>query len=258
MLTHSFLSRLQTLSIKRQSSLCVGLDPDFDRLPNTVPKTLAGMTSFLLEVVSATSDRCIAYKPNIAFFEAMGIEGLEMLLKVRQAIPSGIPVIADGKRGDIGNTSRMQAKFLYEYFGFDAVTLHPYMGSDSLIPFFEYKDKFNFVLALTSNPGALDFECLELKSGVPLYKEVIRRCVAWDAEYHNVGLVVGATQDGLSDVRECAENLLFLMPGIGHQGGDYQHSVQVGKNADGLVLVNVGRDIMYASSIEDAVSKLFR
>lgn len=244
-------SRLKENSARLNSFLCIGLDPDPEKMPLHFPRNLRGIRDFLYEIIDHTSEKCIAYKPNISFFEALGVEGLTLLQQLRKRIPAHVPVILDGKRGDIGNTSKMQSKFIFDHLGADAVTLHPYMGEDSLLPFFQYRDKFHFVLALTSNPGAADFELLNLASGVPLYYEVAQRCAKWHNEFKNVGLVVGATQKEIKIVRQGFPQLLFLIPGIGQQGGQMEAALKYGKNQDGLAVINASRSILYASQSED-------
>ncbi|MBT5855379.1 orotidine-5'-phosphate decarboxylase [bacterium] len=245
--SHPVINRWLTNRDRINHSLCVGIDPDMDKLPDTFPKTIDGMEQFLIHVIESTQEDCISYKPNMAFFEAMGIEGLRLLERLCKRIPDAIPIIMDGKRGDIGNTSKMQAKFIFDYFGADASTLHPYMGSDSLRPFFEYKDKMHFVLGLTSNPGSQDFEKKNMADGQPLYHTVIKQCIEWNQDYGNIGMVVGATHDELANVREIAEQLPFLIPGVGAQGGTYSHASDKGKNLDGLVLINASRAVLYPS-----------
>ncbi|NBV43165.1 orotidine-5'-phosphate decarboxylase, partial [bacterium] len=151
------LSQLKSNIQSRRTYLCVGLDPDPAKLPSGFSQTIEGVEVYLKEIIRLSSERCIAYKPNISFFEGLGIDGLAMLQRLRNYVPAGTPWIIDGKRGDIGNTSAMQARFLFDHLGADASTLHPYMGNDSLAPFFEYRDKLHFVLALTSNPGSATF-----------------------------------------------------------------------------------------------------
>jgi orotidine-5'-phosphate decarboxylase len=255
-MSNSFYQKIATNKKKVNNHLCIGLDPDIDKIPDHFQKNINGLEKFLFEVIENTSDLCIAYKPNISFFEAFGIEGLKLLARVRKAIPDNTPVILDGKRGDIGNTSKMQARYIFDYFGADASTLHPYMGTDSLSPFFEYKDKFNFVLALTSNPGAKDFEKLKLESGVPLYQKVVETCVEWNKTYDNIGLVVGATQNELPEIRKTAKNLLFLIPGIGKQGGSYSEAVKNGNNKDSLSIINISRSILYCSKQKNFISEI--
>ncbi len=245
---HPFLERLAT-SPAQNKALCVGLDPDPSKIPAPYSDSLSGIRDFLRGVIAATQDIAVAYKPNISFFEALGIEGLHLLKELRND-HSDLIWIIDAKRGDIGNTSGMQAQFLFEHLGADAVTLHPYMGLDSLAPFFEYRDKFSFVLALTSNPGAQDFEMLALDSERSLYQQVTHRCQGWHRDYGNVGLVVGAThEEGLIHIRHQVPELLFLIPGVGAQGGDFHSTVSHGRNRDGLVLVNVGRSILYPRDV---------
>ena len=141
-----------------QHCLCVGIDPDIEKIPDTFERSISGLNLFLEQLIKETSEYVLAYKANISFFEALGLEGLKTLESVRKHIPNSIPMILDAKRGDIGNTSSMQAKYLFDYFGADASTLHPYMGIDSLEPFFKYKEKLHFVLGLTSNPSSENFE----------------------------------------------------------------------------------------------------
>jgi len=217
-------------------------------LPQGFEPSLIGVESFLKSVVDCTADLVVAYKPNISFFEAHGIDGLRVLERICKYIPSTIPIILDAKRGDIGNTSKMQARYLFDYFNASATTLHPYMGEDSLTPFFDYKDRFNFVLALTSNSGAMDFECLILNDGRPLYRHVLDQLVNWNHAFGNVGAVVGATQDVFSELSTRYSSLSFLVPGVGAQGGRYQDVVANQVDRNGMLIVNVGRAILYAAS----------
>lgn len=248
MQVHPFYQKIQANIQNRKNVICVGLDPDISKLPSHFPKNLEGVTQFLSEVISVTSDLCIAYKPNLSFFEAYGLEGLRVLERICHLIPAETPLILDAKRGDIGNTSAMQARFLFDYFGAGATTLHPYMGFDSLEPFFKYQDKFHFVLVLTSNPGAVDFQKQKMENGTYLYEQVFEKCLTWSKAYPNIGVVVGATQKELPQVRALDHTLLFLVPGIGAQGGDYQVAVQTGQNQDGLVIVNMTRSLIYSST----------
>lgn len=243
---HGFLESIKANKERTGSTLCVGLDPDLDKIPLHFPKTPKGVKEFLLEIIDATQEYCVAYKPNISFFEALGIEGLKVLENICHRIDKRIPIIIDGKRGDIGNTSKMQAKFMFDYFGASACTVNPYMGEDSVSPFFDYKDKFVFVLALTSNNGANDFQRLELGNQRYLYEDVFSRCIEWNKNYKNVGVVVGATQSQLIYLRKLDPSLVFLIPGVGAQGGSYQFASQNGNNSDGLSLINVSRQILYA------------
>ena len=231
--------RLLTAYQTKNSLLCVGLDPDPAEIPACFSPDLHGIRDFLETVIEQTRAKVICYKPNISFFEGLGIDGLALLKDVVGMIDE--PVIIDAKRGDIGNTSAMQARFIFEHLGADATTLHPYMGLDSLKPFFEYSDKFNFVLGLTSNPSAADFELLN-----GLFQTVMTKLSDWNKTYGNVGAVVGATQcDHLATCRTIDPDLLFLMPGVGAQGASYSDAAIAGQAADGLAVVNVGRAITY-------------
>jgi len=230
-----------------KTSVCVGLDPDPSKLPDGFEPTVAGVGRFLNEVISASLGLCIAFKPNISFFEAMGIDGLALLATLRDSCPSDIPWIIDGKRGDIGNTSAMQAKFLFDHLGADAVTLHPYMGEDSVMPFIEHRDKLCFVLGLTSNSGAATFEKQLMVDGKPLWALVVRQALQWNT-HGNVGLVVGGTQSELKDVRTISGNMPFLVPGVGVQGGDYR-TVKANLMDEGhLAIINMSRSVLYCDS----------
>ncbi|MFA5880345.1 MAG: orotidine-5'-phosphate decarboxylase [Candidatus Margulisiibacteriota bacterium] len=246
MQNHLFYQKIKKNISARKNYICLGLDPDLNKLPVKYPQNIQGLTDFLINAIEDTKDLVICYKPNISFFEALGIDGLKLLEKICQIIPDNVPIILDAKRGDIGNTSKCQAKYIFDYFKADAITLHPYMGLDSLSPFFEYQDKFCFVLALTSNPGAGDFEKQTLANNKPLYSLVVERCAVWHQQYQNIGLVVGGTQKELGELRNINSDLLFLIPGVGAQGGDYQNSVNLGKNKDDLAIVNISRGILYS------------
>ena len=255
MLSHPVLSQLHHNIASRKNYLCVGLDPDPLKMPDHIDRSFNGIEIFLSEVIEATVDVCIAYKPNISFFEALGIDGLRLLERIRKRIPANVPVILDAKRGDIGNTSAKQASFLFDVFGADASTLHPYMGEDSVSPFLDYKDKLHFVLGLTSNPGSSTFEKLRLDNGRFLYEQVIHQCNEWQSSYQNLGLVIGGTHSELSQVRSQTE-LPFLIPGVGAQGGSYQEVIQHGINTSGIALVNVSRGILYADSSPNYVETI--
>ncbi len=246
-----FVSKLLARAEDINSWVCVGLDPVIDKIPPSVGNGPGAVAPFLTEIVSATAEAACAFKLNLAFFESSGVEGWRMLEKVVRSLPSGAIVIADGKRGDIGNTSRQYAKALYETWDFDAATVNPYLGMDALEPFFEYGEKGNFVLCLTSNSGAADFQRLDA-GGEPLFLRVARKVVSANT-HDNCGLVVGATQaEDLPSLREIAPSLPFLIPGIGAQGGDLAASVRFGSDASGhRALINASRSIIYASSGED-------
>lgn len=258
-MVHSpFYSALLSGIQDKETFLCIGLDPVCDLIPSGFPQTLSGIKQYLSLVIDVTQDLCIAYKPNISFFEALGIEGLRLLEDLRKSYPDLLWII-DAKRGDIGNTSAMQAKFLYDILGASAVTLHPYMGFDSLAPFFNYKNGFNFVLGLTSNPGSADFEMQTLASGHLLCESVLDYCSQWNAKTHNVGVVVGATQTShLAQLRQRHPELLYLVPGVGAQGGDLASVQTKGVNSDGAVIINASRAILYGHPTDIELSKSIR
>lgn len=251
----TFNTRLQRVQRARGSALCVGLDVDPRRLPTGISADRRGIERFTRGIIEATADLVCAYKPNLAFFEAMGEHGYHILRAALAAIPGGIITIADGKRGDIGTTAERNAAALFEVYGFDAATLNPYQGRDSLEPYLADATRGGFILCKTSNPGSNDFQeliCMDGDGPAPLYEVVARRAVAWN-ERGNVGLVVGATfPEQLSRVRGTAPTLPILIPGVGAQGGDAVESVRRGAAPDGtLAVVNVGRQILYASSGRD-------
>ena len=237
-----------TEAIKRSDSLlCIGLDSDISRLPESVEKSLSGLFLFNLKIIEATRSFASAYKLNFAFYEQYGSEGFVVLKETINSIPEDKFIIADAKRGDIGNTSKAYAKSVFEYFKADAITVSPYMGSDSLKPFLEYDDKMIFVLALTSNPGSKDFQRLQCE-GKPLFQQVIETTSEYGNKY-NTGYVVGATHpEDLKLIRKIIPEHYLLIPGVGTQGGDV-HAV-LDANAGGPVIINVSRDIIYSSGLE--------
>ena len=202
-------------------------------------------------IIDATCDLVCAYKPNLAFYEALGTEGLTILEETIRYIPGDIPVIGDAKRGDIGNTAKAYAKALFAVFGFDAATVNPYLGFDSIEPFIRYQDEGVFILCRTSNRGATDFQNL-CTDGLPLYEAVARKAKEWNI-YGNIGLVVGATYpDDLKKVRSICPEMPLLIPGIGAQGGDLASTVHYGVDAQGdKAIINVSRQILYASKDKD-------
>lgn len=203
-------------------------------------------------IIEATADLVCAYKPNFAFYEALGIEGLDILEKTIKFIPSHLPIIGDAKRNDIGNTAKAYARALFSAFGCDAATVNPYLGFDSTQPFLEYKDKGVFILCHTSNPGALDFQGLTCTTGLPLYEVVAQKAKEWNV-YDNVGLVVGATYPGeLKRLRQLCPEMVILIPGIGAQGGDLALAVKYGVNTrGGGAIISISRQILYASTGKD-------
>lgn len=239
----SFIERLYRAAEQQQSWLCVGLDPDPARTPP------GEVLAFCRRVVEATADLVCAFKPNLAFFEAAGLEGLEALVRLRDLVPPAVPIIGDAKRGDIGSTAQAYARALFEVFRFDAATVSPYLGADTLEPFLGYHDRGVFVLVKTSNPGSGDLQDLPQSDGRPLYEHVAR--LAQQANHNgNVGLVVGATYPKqLAEVRRLCPELPFLIPGVGAQGGDLEAVMRVGPDARGRgAIVNSSRGVIYAGS----------
>ena len=252
-----FTERLDDAARRNQSLACVGLDPWRPSMP------IDDFAEFTKAIIDATCDLVCAYKPNYAFYEAEGLEGLQALKATIEAVPEGIPVILDAKRGDIGSTATAYAKAAFEAWGADAVTLNPYMGGDTLEPFLEYEDRGIFVLTRTSNPGGKDFEDLPIAydegspvahTGVsrPLYEHVTERAVEWNTR-GNIGLVVGATApDELKRIRALAPSMPILIPGIGTQGGDLEAAVLHGTDDRGMrAVVNSSRGIIFASKGPD-------
>lgn len=242
-----FIERLDNAASSNRSLLSIGIDP----APSSMP--IDDIAAFTTAIIEATSDLVCAYKPQMAFFEAEGIAGLRALEATIRAIPSNIPIILDAKRGDIGNTSAAYAKAAFEVWGADAITVSPYMGTDSVDPFTAYSDRGVFVLTRTSNPGGSDFEDkLLVDTNEPLYIEVTRRAIQWNS-HGNVGLVVGATTpDELTRVRDICGDMPILIPGIGAQGGDLESSISNGVDRHGRrAIINVARGVIYASSGAD-------
>lgn len=245
-----FRTRLATSARRAGSWLCVGLDPDPTRFP-------AGLEAedtarFCLDVIEATADVACAYKPNAAFFEALGRIGQEALEETVAAVPLGIPVILDGKRNDIGNTARKYAEAAFDELGADAVTVNPYLGRDTVTPFAEYEDRGVFLLCRTSNPSAGDLQDLDV-DGQPLWHRVAQASQEWD-EHGNLGLVAGATYpDELAKVRAVVgDGVPLLIPGVGAQGASAGEALARGADGAGsFALVNVGRAVLYAGEGED-------
>jgi|FaiFalDrversion2_1042247.scaffolds.fasta_scaffold01480_3 orotidine-5'-phosphate decarboxylase len=242
----TFRERLQAAQERNRSLLCIGLDPD--------PELLQGrhVVSFLQAIIEATLDLVCCYKPNLAFFEALGPGGMSVLQEALAPVPPQIPVIADAKRADVPSVSRLYARALFEVYGFDAVTVHPYGGGDSLLPFLEYAEKGVFVWCRGSNPGAADVQSLPLADGRPLFLAVAELVRGLD-QAGNAGLVVGATApEDMALLRRTCPHMPFLVPGIGPQGGDLQAAVREGLDAQGGGLVVVAaRQVLYASRGDD-------
>ncbi|MGC3948029.1 MAG: orotidine-5'-phosphate decarboxylase [Chryseolinea sp.] len=241
--------------IKRKGSyLCVGLDTDIHKIPKHLLAADDPLFEFNKQIIDATQEYCIAYKPNLAFYEAMGPKGWESLQKTVEYIPNHIFTIADAKRGDIGNTASLYAQAFFDYLNFDAITVAPYMGADSVTPFL-YKDKWVILLAHTSNSGSADFQLFESSNGRKLYEEVIERSRQW-ATPDQLMFVVGATRaDRMAEIRALAPDNFFLVPGIGAQGGDLAQVSKAGLNKQCGLIVNSSRAIIYASGDKDFATK---
>jgi orotidine-5'-phosphate decarboxylase len=239
----------------KRSFLCVGLDTDLSRIPRHLLGEEDPVFAFNKAIIDATKDFCVSYKPNIAFYECLGPKGWESLEKTINYIPKDCFIIADAKRGDIGNTSSYYAKTFFDYLKCDAVTVAPYMGEDSVTPFQEYAGKWVILLALTSNKGALDFQFQADANGEELYKKVLKRSSKW-GDASNLMYVVGATRaEGIGEVRKLVPDHFFLVPGVGAQGGSLQYVANYGWNDNCGLLVNASRSILYASDGEDFAEK---
>lgn len=241
---------------KKNSYLCIGLDPDLRRIPQHLLSHENPVLEFNRQIIEATADVCVAYKPNLAFYEALGAKSWTTLEETLKLIPHDLFTIADAKRGDIGNTSELYARAFFEELPFDALTVAPYMGEDSVRPFIR-PGKWVIVLALTSNTGSQDFQMLpvEKEGDQLLYQKVLRASAGWgDAEH--MMYVVGATQAGyVTKVREIVPDHFLLVPGVGAQGGSLQEISRLGMNSRCGLLVNSSRQIIYASSGEDFAEK---
>ena len=239
-----FNQRLESTCREKSNSLCIGLDLNPDLFPEGADRSLVGMESFGRDVIEATIEFCPVYKPNMAFFERFGSKGYALLEKLVDYINGRAIVIADAKRGDIGNTSRQYVQAILETMGCDAITLSPYMGRDAVEPFISNTEKGAFILTLTSNSGAVDFQMLETQEG-KVYERVIQMSLELNKN-NNVGLVVGATQyNHLGTIRAISPGLPWLIPGIGAQGGDLEDVLHI-SNQNGIGIVNISRGILYA------------
>lgn len=236
---------------KKGSYLCVGLDTDIGKIPKHLLSSADPVFEFNKQIIDATHDLCVAYKPNTAFYEVLGPRGWESLQKTLDYIPKDCFTIADAKRGDIGNTSTLYARAFFQKMNFDSITVAPYMGEDSVKPFLEFPNKWVILLIHTSNPGSVDFQQLETRQGKYVYEEVIFASQRW-ATADQMMYVVGATKaDKINTIRALAPDHFFLIPGVGAQGGDLAAVSRAGMNAQCGMLVNSSRAIIYASSGED-------
>ncbi|GHA72656.1 orotidine-5'-phosphate decarboxylase [Pontibacter akesuensis] len=243
--------------LKKKSYLCVGLDTDPLKLPEHLMDTEDPVFEFNRQIVEATADLCVAYKPNIAFYEAQGPQGWVSLQKTLEVIPPDIFTIADAKRGDIGNTSELYARAFFQQMAFDSITVAPYMGADSVKPFLKQEGKWVILLALTSNAGSQDFQMLRLHDGHEeyLFEQVLRTSSDW-ATADQMMYVVGATRaDYVQRVRQLIPNHFLLVPGVGAQGGSLAEISRLGMNQQCGLLVNSTRAIIYASSGKDFAEK---
>ncbi len=250
----TFSERLGARMRQADSLVCVGLDPALERLPNHLTDSVDSVVHVCQAIIEATHPYAAAFKPNLAFFTALGRPGLNALWAVRHSIPGDVPVILDCKVGDVSETARAYARGWFDEFGFDAVTVSPYLGEDAAAPFMAYADKGVIILCKTSNPGSGDLQDLPLAAGDPLYLAVADKCREWDARHAaSVGLVVGATYpEQLRSVRERVGRQVILLPGLGAQGGALEASVEAGLDADGAgLLCSSSRAIMHASSGPD-------
>lgn len=239
----------------KRSFLSIGLDSDIKKIPTHLLEMEDPVFEFNKQIIDATKDLCVAYKLNIAFYESIGLSGWHSLKKTLDYIPEGFFVIADAKRGDIGNTSKMYAKAFFEALNFSAVTVTPYMGSDSVKPFLSFDNKWVIILALTSNKGALDFQNIESKHGKPLFKQVIETSKEWGTD-NDIMYVVGATRaEQLLEIRKIIPNHFLLVPGVGAQGGSIKDVSKYGMNSDCGLLVNSSRSIIYAGSEIDFANR---
>jgi orotidine-5'-phosphate decarboxylase len=241
--------------ISKHSFLCIGLDSDPSKLPRHLKGTKDAILQFNEAIIHSTAPYAVAFKINTAFYEAMGAAGWEVLSDTLDLIPPEFFVIADAKRGDIGNTSGFYAKAFFETLEFDAITVAPYMGEDSVAPFLAYHGKWVILLALTSNQGSQDFQMIRDQDGVPFYQRVLQKSAAW-AGPDQLMYVVGATHpDEISAVRKVVPNHFLLIPGVGTQGGDLKTVAKRAMNQDIGILVNTSRSVIFASGEEDFAEK---
>ena len=247
------LAELKAEILQKKSFLCVGLDIDLEKVPAQFKNSPTALVDFSKAIIDATAPFAVAYKPNIAFFETYGVEGMAALKEVIDYLNAHYPnhfTIADAKRGDIGNTSTRYAKAYFETLGFDSITVAPYMGKDSVEPFLAFEEKYTILLALTSNPGSADFQRIEA-NGTPVYQTVLKTAQTWQGS-ERLMYVVGATRaEALQEIRATIPDAFLLVPGVGAQGGSLSEVAQNGLNDDVGLLVNSSRGIIYASQKED-------
>ena len=247
------LAKLKAEILQKKSFLCVGLDIDLEKVPAQFKNSPTALVDFSKAIIDATAPYAVAYKPNIAFFETYGVEGMAALKEVIDYLNAHYPnhfTIADAKRGDIGNTSTRYAKAYFETLGFDSITVAPYMGKDSVEPFLAFEEKYTILLALTSNPGSADFQRIEA-NGTPVYQSVLKTAQTWQGS-ERLMYVVGATRaEALQEIRATVPDAFLLVPGVGAQGGSLSEVAHNGLNKDVGLLVNSSRGIIYSSQKED-------
>lgn len=253
-----FLNKLNKSITQNNSLVCIGLDTEIVKLPTHLQNTPDNIFTFNQAIVDATFDLVCCYKINIAFYEAAGVEGLMQMKKTIDYIHSKhncLTVILDAKRSDIGNTARMYAQAAFQHWNVDAITVNPYLGSDSVLPFVEYKEKGVIVVCKSSNPNAGDFQNLQT-DGKPLYIKVARKIAEWNTKYNNCLMVVGPVSESLEAIRRIAPDMFFLVPGIGTQDGNLEGTLKSGLTQDksGLI-IHSAREIIYASSTQDFAQK---
>ena len=241
----SFNNTLKKISVAKDSKLCIGLDIDSDRMPSTMDTTILGLEKYLKDIIDATTDLCVAYKLNMAFYERYGSKGYGLMERIVEYINHRNLTIADGKRGDIGNTTKKYALSIFDSLGFDSITVSPYMGSDSIMPFIENKEKGVFVLCLTSNKSAQDIQFLK-ENGKTTYEHIADLCSKLNKN-ENIGLVVGATNPEFMNKIRDLNNLPWLIPGIGAQGGDLERSVSISNNQS-IGIINISRGIIFSGN----------
>ena len=242
----SFFEKLGNRVNYSQTYLCIGLDPVWEKIPKHIPRSKYGLFNFLSEIVSKTKDYAAVFKPNFAYFESLGFSGMEVLSELIKIIPEDIPVIGDAKRGDIMHSSELYAKAVFEKLNCDAITVNPYLGREALSPFFDFSEKGVFVLCLSSNPGANDFQLPDL------FLKVGRKVCEWNI-YGNAGLVVGATRpESIVELRKICGKIPFLIPGIGVQRGNIEETIISADDGTKIpYILSASRSILYASSKED-------
>lgn len=247
--------KLSNAILNQRSFLCIGLDPSVEKIPEFLFEFEDPVLEFNTRIIDATKDISSAYKLNTAFYEALGERGWSTFAETVAHVPEQLYVIADAKRNDIGNSAKYYAKAFFEYFNVDAITVNPYMGYDSLEPFLSYDNKDVFILVLTSNRGAKDFQLLDI-GGKKFYEAVLEKLVEWNSK-RNIGAVVGATNlEHLLEIRKRYPDIPLLVPGVGTQGGVVEEVASVARNGEAPLIVNVGRDIIFSGSDENFADKV--